>query len=59
MMKNSSIQNLKKPTKMKWLHMAFVLIFITSPSQGKLGRKAAERFVDTLLAGPNMPTRLK
>ena len=30
--------------------MDFVLIFITSPSQGKLGRTAALEFVDTRLA---------
>jgi hypothetical protein len=35
--------------KMTWLHMEFVLIFITGPSQGKLGRTAAERLLTLAL----------
>ena len=35
--------------KMKWLHMEFVLIFITGPSQGKLGTEAAERLLTLAL----------
>ena len=34
-----------KTMKMTWLHMEFVLIFITGPSRGKLGRAAAERLL--------------
>ena len=31
--------------KVTWLHIEFVLIFITSPSQGKLGRTAAKHLL--------------
>ena len=31
--------------KMTWLHMEFVLIFITGPSQAKLGRKARQQLL--------------
>jgi hypothetical protein len=31
--------------KMTWLHMEFVLIFITGPSQGELGRMATEHLL--------------
>ena len=39
------LSNLKKTMKMAWLHMEFVLIFITNPSRGKLGRTAAKRLL--------------
>ena len=45
-----SIWNLKKLMKMTWLHMEFVLIFITGPSQYKLGRMARLAAADTRLA---------
>ena len=31
--------------KMKWLHMEFVLIFITGPSRAKLGRTAWQQLL--------------
>ena len=40
-----SIQNLKKAMKMTWLHMEFVLIFITSPSRAKLGKTAWQQLL--------------
>ena len=43
--------------KMTWLHMEFVLIFITSPSQGKLGRTAAERLLTLALLPPQLKTK--
>ena len=36
---------LMKTMKMTWLHMEFVLIFITGPSRGKLGRTVAEHLL--------------
>ena len=39
------IQNLKKTLKMTWLHMEFVLIFITGPSRAKLGRTARQQLL--------------
>jgi len=43
--------------KMTWLHMEFVLIFITGPSQGKLGRTAAERLLALALLPPQLKTK--
>ena len=43
--------------KMTWLHMEFVLIFITSPSRGKLGRTAAERLLTLALLPPQLKTK--
>ena len=40
-----SIWNLKKTMKMTWLHMEFVLIFITGPSQAKLSRTAWQQLL--------------
>jgi hypothetical protein len=31
--------------KMEWLHMEFVLIFITGPSRAKLGRTAWQQLL--------------
>ena len=42
-------QNLKKTMKMTLLHMEFVLIFITSPSQAKLGRTAQQQLLTLAL----------
>ena len=40
-----SKQNLKKTMKMTWLHMQFVLIFLTADSRAESGRTAAERLL--------------
>ena len=44
-----SIYNLKKTMKMTWLHMEFVFIFITGPSQAKLGRMARQQLLTLAL----------
>ena len=38
-----------KTTKMTWLHMEFVLFFITGPSQAKLGRMAQQQLLTIAL----------
>ena len=40
---------LKENNEMTWLHMEFVLIFISGPSQGKLGRLAADHLLTLAL----------
>ena len=40
--------------EMKWLHMKFVLIFITGPNWGKLGRMAAKRLLTLALMDESM-----
>jgi hypothetical protein len=41
----TSIFYLKKTMKMTWLHMKFVLIFITDPSRAKWGRTAWQQLL--------------
>ena len=40
---------------MAWLHMEFVLIFITDPSQAKLGRIAQQQ----MLTLPSLPMTIQ
>ena len=49
-----SIQNLKKTMKMTWLHMEFVLIFITGPSRAKSGRTARQKLLTLASLAPRI-----
>ena len=44
-----SIWNLKKTMKMTWLHMEFVLIFITGSSQAKFSRMVQQQLLTLAL----------
>ena len=43
------IQSLKNTMKMTWLHMKFVLIFLTDPSPAKLNRMAQQQLLTLAL----------